>query len=488
MTIGKRLFLSAFGMLAAAILLAGTSLYGIRSLSALLKDSADRQAKKSELIQAIRQNGINLRNAQRGVIAFSAIKANDRVETAHRQWLEAADKVEQLLAELTPLLQSEASRRALESIRSGVTSWRPLFGTVIQMCKEGRFDQQLIQVVDQTFVQADAIDKGAEAVVQAQQKILANNLERAESTESLAMGLAITLTLACLGVGVVVVVVIRWVNNNLRDMASQMAQGAQQTAAASSQLSSSSQALAKGSSDQAASLEETSASTEEINSVARKNSDNAQSAAGLLEECVRRFDQSNQSLGEMLDAMRRISESSEKVSKVIKVIDEIAFQTNILALNAAVEAARAGEAGAGFAVVADEVRNLAQRSAQAAKETAGLIEESTVNAKEGREKLDHVAEQIRALSAETTKAKELVEEVRCAGAEQSTGLGQIAQAIARMEQVTQTTAANAEESASASEELSAQAETLSALVTRMKIMVDGGDSAELVGSVRARRL
>jgi methyl-accepting chemotaxis protein/methyl-accepting chemotaxis protein-1 (serine sensor receptor) len=174
--------------------------------------------------------------------------------------------------------------------------------------------------------------------------------------------------------------------------------------------------------------------------------------------------------------MAAIKESSNKVAKIIKTIDEIAFQTNILALNAAVEAARAGEAGMGFAVVADEVRNLAQRSAQAAKDTAGLIEESIARSQEGAGKVQDVATAIGAITESVTKVKGIVDEVREASQQQTQGIDQVAQAIAQMEKVTQTTAATAEESAAASEELNAQAETSMSVVSQLEALVGGSGS------------
>ena len=177
------------------------------------------------------------------------------------------------------------------------------------------------------------------------------------------------------------------------------------------------------------------------------------------------------------EAMKDLDASGENIARIIKVIDGIAFQTNILALNAAVEAARAGEAGMGFAVVADEVRNLAQRCAQAAKDTAALIEESIAKSNDGKVKVDQVASAIRAISEESAKVKTLVDEVNLGSQEQARGIEQIGKAITQMEQVTQKTAANAEESASAAEELSAQSETLKNVVVRLTAMVGGGQSA-----------
>jgi methyl-accepting chemotaxis protein len=176
----------------------------------------------------------------------------------------------------------------------------------------------------------------------------------------------------------------------------------------------------------------------------------------------------------MMTSMREIGASSGKISKIIKVIDEIAFQTNILALNAAVEAARAGEAGMGFAVVADEVRNLAQRSAQAAKDTASLIEESILKSGEGSKKLGEVAGSIQAITDGATKVKTLVDEVDASSTEQAQGIEQISKTVAEMDQVTQKTAANAEQGASASEQLNAQSKSLMAVVERLRAMVGAG--------------
>ena len=267
--------------------------------------------------------------------------------------------------------------------------------------------------------------------------------------------------------------IVRGVDRALHLAITELSQGASQVAGAASQIASSSQSLAQASSEQAASLEETSASGEEINAMARRNSESALGAAGLVSGSQQKFVETNQWLEETVTAMGEINAQSGKISNIIKTIDEIAFQTNILALNAAVEAARAGEAGMGFAVVADEVRNLAQRCAQAAKDTSALIEESIAKSNDGKVKVDRVAVAIKVVTGDAVQMKAMIDDVNAGSQQQAQGIDQIAKAIHQMEQVTQEAAASAEESASAAEELSAQAETLREVVARLSAMVDG---------------
>ena len=288
----------------------------------------------------------------------------------------------------------------------------------------------------------------------------------------------LTVLLACaVAMSGVIGWIVRRISASLRATATELREGAHQVVSASTQVSSSSQALSQGATEQAASLEETSASMEEMASMTRQNADNSQRAAGLVEQSVAEFRRCDAALGEMVESTDKIVDSSNRVAKILKTIDEIAFQTNILALNAAVEAARAGEAGMGFAVVADEVRNLAQRSAQAAKDTAVLIEEATTNASAGTTKVKALSESIERLGQQTTEIKQIVDEVSTASRQQAQGIDQVTQAIAQMEKVTQTTAATAEESAAASEELNAQAETSMSLVESLEAMVGHDEGA-----------
>jgi methyl-accepting chemotaxis protein len=334
-----------------------------------------------------------------------------------------------------------------EALRLVNTRLQPAFDT---------FDHALDALVD--FNKENGATSGkqiTQAVRSAQRGILA--------------GLVTALALA-VGIGWVLT---RTTNRVLQSVAVSLDEGAAQVASAAGQVASASQTLAEGASEQAASLEETSASLEELSSMTKRNADNALHAQRTALQTRQSADTGADQMKTLLAAMDAIRSASEDVTKILKNIDEIAFQTNILALNAAVEAARAGEAGAGFAVVADEVRNLAQRCATAARETAAKIEDSVRKSQQGAQISQDVARSFEDIQAKVRQLDQLVAEIATASQEQSQGISQVNTAVAQMDKVTQSNAASAEESASASEELSSQAVSVKDVVTQLQQLVGG---------------
>ncbi len=266
---------------------------------------------------------------------------------------------------------------------------------------------------------------------------------------------------------------------NLEEALGQANDAAMQVNSASTQIAEGSQALAQGASEQASSLEEISASLEELTAMTNQNADNATQANTLAQDAQGVAAKGTDAMGRMSEAIKLIQTSAEQTSKIVKTIDEIAFQTNLLALNAAVEAARAGDAGKGFAVVAEEVRSLAARSAEAAKNTADLIEESGKNAEGGVRISEEVSSALSEIVDSSEKVGSLIGEIAAASKEQASGISQINEGVAQMDSVTQRNAANAEESAAAAEELTAQAQGLTAMINNFHISTANSHAAPL---------
>ncbi len=283
-------------------------------------------------------------------------------------------------------------------------------------------------------------------------------------------------------VGLVICALLLWfalqwgVNKPISNIIESLNNGSLQLTQAANEVSGTSQGLAQGASEQASSIEEISASIEQMSAMTRQNADNSHTATSLMEETSKSVRGVESSAGRMSETMNSIQDASAKTSKIVKTIDEIAFQTNLLALNAAVEAARAGEAGKGFAVVAEEVRNLAMRSAEAAKETNRLIEETVSRVNDGGTAVAQVSSSLGAVTQTVTKAQQLIREIAAASSEQAEGITQVTAAISQMDKVTQSNAAAAEEGAAAAEELSGQAESLTGTVNEMAKLVQGDTS------------
>ena len=275
------------------------------------------------------------------------------------------------------------------------------------------------------------------------------------------------------------------VNNSLKSLDGvlcEVSNSIEQVSSGAGQVSLTSQSLSQGATEQAASLEEMSSTMNEIGSQTKKNAGNSTVARDLSQESQKTANQGNDQMQKMMKAMGEINQSSEKISKIIKVIDEIAFQTNLLALNAAVEAARAGKHGKGFAVVAEEVRNLAKRSAQAAKETTEMIDESTRKVKGGSDIAEDTVKALEEILQGTVKMTDLINEIAAASNEQAHSVGQVVIALGQIDQVTQRNTASAEESAAAAEELSSQSVQLADAIKRFKVTKVVRETREEVSS------
>ncbi len=471
-TIGKRLM---FGFGLVVVIVSGLGVYSVSQLrvvdaaaSRIVNDSLPGTALSGQILAHVKNNlAYTLEH-----LTSDDVKDMEVVEANVAQTRENINKE---LEDYEKTITQPDDRELFDKVAPARAKFVTAFGQTIGLSKAGKKEQAFQTFHEQVRPAYGTLEDTVQAVTDwniAAGKVAGEEMDAAVSATVTGVytGVGLTLGMAVL----VAFFIIRSTNSVLSTAVASLREGAEQVTSASSQVATASQSLSQGATEQAASLEETSASMEEMASMTRQNAENSRQAATLMQSVDAKVQDSNSSLDEMVSSMTAIKESSDKISRIIKTIDEIAFQTNILALNAAVEAARAGEAGMGFAVVADEVRNLAQRSAQAAKDTAGLIEESIARSSEGATRVQMVAGSIRGITDAVSEVKGLVDSVSAASQQQSQGIDQVSQAIAQMEKVTQTNAATAEESAAASEELSAQAASSLDVVGQIEALVGGG--------------
>jgi methyl-accepting chemotaxis protein/methyl-accepting chemotaxis protein-1 (serine sensor receptor) len=479
--------MAGYGTLMAILLLLSVSLYFvIESMNSNYEHATQKVGRRLALLQEIDTARADLRSSLRAVILYSYAQKPELVEANQAKTEAAAQQALSLIVELQPLLETDEGRADLDRVAANFKLWDEKFQTVYALAKannpveaEAYGTRETKSIADQTGVDLASLEKRNRQMLEQ---------DKAEEHSSLVVSKVLSALgfLISLVAGVIVLRIILGISANLSRMVSELYSGSEQLASAASQISGTAQSLAQGASEQAASLQETSTSSNEIVSMTKRNAENSKLAMRLMEETSHQINDGNERLGDMRSSMDLINSSAEKISKILRTIDEIAFQTNILALNAAVEAARAGEAGMGFAVVADEVRNLAQRCAQAAKDTAGLIEEAIQSSHEGTEKLGKVEESISGITAGAEKVRTIVTEVSLSSDEQARGLEQINKAVSEMEVVTQRAAAGAEESAAAGEQLHAQSQTIRSVVKELNGLVNSSDALTIAQGYDSR--
>ena len=387
----------------------------------------------------------------------------ERITAQKQRFDEVGVRLRRALAQVRPLAAG-GERTALDAMDDAVRQWGEFYENYLRLASERDFSQAHEIMLGKIYPLVDSLDKAADDLAARQRALLGSASRDAFTSVAASRRIAFVLIGLSLAVGVAVYWIVRGINVVLREFAGELETLTHRVASAASQVLSSSGSLANGAAKQAASLQDAVASTTEINSMAQKSTASSKLAAGKMEEAAARVPGANRSLQEMVACMDAIGTSSGRISGIIQVIDEIAFQTNLLALNAAVEAARSGEAGLGFAVVADEVRNLAQRCAQAAHDTADLVEQSIAIAEDGRSKFDRVARAIHSITESASQAKTVVDSIESGNEEQSRGVTQIAVAVAKVEKVMQANAENARNNAAAGEELNAQSAALEDIV------------------------
>jgi len=474
------------------VMLSVSSLRSISRLAASLDTAVNITARKMELIKSTQAAFGQLRDeSNREQIAYTILElerhssdksAGSSCSACHtpaapedsvRALESSARDIRHNIEELKRLVLDEASRRAITQIDNGATAWVSLGRRYLTLAGSNQFEAAHAVLREQMYPIRDEIEQASKALAGREAAALKASDQQAKATVSENRTLALILVgFNLLAIAAVLAVVYRTCNS-FREAVDCIRAGSTEVAAAAGQAAASSQSLAKGAAEQASSLEETSAASTEIGSMAVRNAESSSEAAKLVNRSLQRIVDADQALDRMVQRISDIKTQCAKTARIIEVIDQIAFQTNILALNAAVEAARAGEAGLGFAVVADEVRNLAQRSAQAAKDTALLVEGTIATSNEGHAQVDEVTKAIRAIVADASKAKALADEVNFGSQEQTQGIHQIATALLQMDQVTQRTAASTEENAATAEQLNAQSVKLLAVVDRLDAMLGG---------------
>jgi methyl-accepting chemotaxis protein len=469
--------LAAFAaMLAALAIVAGVGAVGMFSLAGEIAGLADNELANGARIGRAQWGIWELRFGLAQYIINTDPQARAKIKQDEAKWVQS---VRDNMTKYAASEHNATQRRLLGEWSEAFTSYLEARPHWFELMDQGKLEEAADWRAKKTNFYGATVVKSFIGMLDEQDRA---GIEREADMRGLQLRARasiyaiLALGIAGLAVGIVFgVAIVMRMARSLGGYAQQLNEAADQTLTAAVQFATSSQSVAKGASEQAASIEETSSTLEEIASTTTRTAEHALQMEKLVGSTRSNAGKGSAAMEQMVGSISLIKESSDKMARIIRTIDEIAFQTNLLALNAAVEAARAGDAGRGFAVVAEEVRNLALRSARAAKDTSALIEESQQRAQQGVAASAEAQALLESILADVERTSGVVREVSVSSKEQARGVEQITQAVAQMDHVTQSNAAEAEENASSSEELSAQAKQLSAVVLDLTKLVLGSN-------------
>jgi hypothetical protein len=471
MTIGKKLLLTFGGITALLVVSSAVGLDSVSTLGGALRHSGEVVGRKALLSGELQSYSAKMRAAVRGIILYSMMDKPEIVQRCAGEFRKYSGEVDRIGAEFASLDSNDVERRSAGDVRAAARDWQPVVEEISAVCARKEFGQTLTDTTLRSLANADKLEKAATTLAQVQGESFHASALAAQSRVAATTIWVVAFVAFALGGCIAGLLIVRSSTRTLSSIASMLDLGANQVVAVAHQVSAASTSLAQTATEQAAVVQETAAASCQISAISERNTAHAEKTAGLLAVSAGRVRTANTDLDRMARSMEQITQSSVSISRIIKTIDEIAFQTNILALNAAVESARAGAAGLGFAVVAEEVRNLAHRSAGAAKETETLIQDAAGRTIAGASTLVALQATIHSITADTGKTGTLIDEVLGGSREQVKGIQQISAAMAQLERTAQICASGAEESSAASEELNAQAEEFAEQVSRMRQLV-----------------